>query len=200
MAGCNGIRFTGHSLGGTIAQCCIRRIIGWLCSNASNCTGTYDNGGVTIGQVKHATRFGYLIEGEAGPELVSFNNEQIGALQGGFASPVSILRGNPNATRVDFIGVDVDGDGGSDIDWGEWNNSAANPALLLKDAKNIENADTVAAPFYYVSAMPAPAASRVPQAFNTYLIRNMVIYIYIYINTHSLELLVYFLKLSEHIL
>jgi hypothetical protein len=27
--GCNGIRFTGHSLGGTIAQCCIRRIIGW---------------------------------------------------------------------------------------------------------------------------------------------------------------------------
>ncbi len=132
-----------------------------LCSNASNCTGTYDKGGVTIGQVKHATRFGYLIEGEAGPELVSFNNEQIGALQGGFASPVSILRGNPNATRVDFIGVDVDGDGGSDIDWGEWNNSAANPALLLKDAKNIENADTVAAPFYYVSAMPAPAASRV---------------------------------------
>jgi hypothetical protein len=132
-----------------------------LCSNASNCTGTYDKGGVTIGQVQHATRFGYLITGAAGPELVSFNNEKISALQAGYASPENVLRGNPNATRVDFAGVDVDGDGGNDIEWGQWNSNAANPALLLKDATNIDDADTVAAPFYYVSAIPALAASRV---------------------------------------
>jgi hypothetical protein len=132
-----------------------------LCSNASNCTGTYDKGGVSIGQVEHATRFGYLIEGEAGPELVSFKNDKINALQWGYASPANIFRGNPNATRVDFAGVDVDGDGGNDIEWGQWNSSAANPALLLKDATNIDSADQVAAPFYYVSAIPALAASRV---------------------------------------
>jgi len=133
-----------------------------LCDNlATDCSGSYTNGLVSIGQVGHATRFGYLIKGGAGPVFVNFDNNSTSALKNGFVSPDNVFLGNANATRDDFSGVDVNGDGGNDIEWGQWNTSAANPALLLKDPTNLNSASSIAAPFYYVSAIPAPAASRV---------------------------------------
>jgi hypothetical protein len=156
----SGQSLTLSNLAGADVQAFVTAI--GLCDNLNiDCTGTYDNGLVSIGQVDHATRFGYLVKGDTGPVFVNFDNDSTSPLKNGFASPDTVLRGNANAIHDDFAGVDVTGDGGNDIEWGQWNTSATHPALMLKDATNLNNARSIAAPFYYVNAIPAPAASRV---------------------------------------
>ena len=140
-----------------------------LCDNATiTCAGEYDLGAPTAGNYDSAVHFGYMIPGKNGPVFVNYKNESITALLDGYKAPDNILRGNANALLTEFTAVDTNYDaqsatstGTNIVKWGYWNTSASNPALLLKDAKNIAISETIDSPFFYVVAPPAKAADMV---------------------------------------
>jgi len=133
-----------------------------LCNNTSvSCSGHYDLGAPSVGHFDHATHFGYIVPGEAGPVFVNFENESLSALREGFKSPDNVFRGHPNATKTDFTPVDVDQDGKIDVKWGYWDTNSQNPAVLLKDPKDLNVAEQIDSPFYFVSVLPALQADLV---------------------------------------
>ncbi|WP_196157523.1 FecR domain-containing protein [Reinekea sp. G2M2-21] len=133
-----------------------------LCNSSSiACNGTYNLGAPSVANYNSAVHFGYMVKGEDGPVFVNFDNESLNVLATGYKTPDNVFRGNPNATLTEFTSADTSSDGSNMVKWGYWNTSTVNPALLLKDPKELSLAETVTAPYYFISAPPAKAADMV---------------------------------------
>jgi hypothetical protein len=134
-----------------------------LCSTTPECTGDYNLGAPSINSYDRATHFGYVVPSSNGPVFVNYESESIYALNGDYKAPDNVFRGHPDATRTDFTTVDLTNEGTELLRWGYWNTSAANPAVLLKDPKNLDSAEIIEAPYFYVIAPPQQSASLIGQ-------------------------------------
>lgn len=133
-----------------------------LCDGAEfACNDGFSDGTLSINQYNTATHFGYMVKGEKGPVFVNFENESLTALDGGYRTPDNVFRGNSNATLTNFSAVDIRGDGTDAIEWGYWNTSAANAAVLLKDPSDLSIGESIESPFFFVTAPPAKNANLV---------------------------------------
>ncbi|EAR10454.1 FecR family protein [Reinekea blandensis] len=127
-------------------------------SDASTCMGTYAASNVSVNEYNKATHFGYMVKSKQGPVFVNWESETLSIIGDTYKTPDNVFRGNSNATRTVLNSVDIREDGTNAIEWGYWNTSATAPAVLLKDPADLAMAESIDAPFFYVTAPPASKA------------------------------------------
>lgn len=128
-----------------------------FCATPGNCPETFNMGMPSDGGYNTAAHFGYVVAGQNGPVFVNYESESIYALNGEYITPDNVFRGNGNAQLVNFDAVDLGQ--GNTVQWGYWNTSAINPAVLLKDQSSLAVNEQIGAPFFFVKVLPAKQAA-----------------------------------------
>jgi hypothetical protein len=105
-----------------------------------------------------AVHFVYRVDGTNGPVFINYDTETLTELDEGYVTPDRVYKGPETIAPQSLATFEREN---QTIEWGIWNASETDPAILMESSDKLDVGSKDTTPFYYVFAEPADLSSLV---------------------------------------